>query len=134
MNEGEDQLHPWIDPELGASIVALTLGEASDFESEKLERLLEERPELAVYRDRMWVLGGWSNNPSKNWPDVWYSKDGKDWRQLTSDVIWKERHEHVQRFLHERRPDMQALEQRLESLKKRLAELEERLEAGTEGN
>ena len=47
---------------------------------------------------------------------------------------WKERHEHVQRFLHERRPDMQALEQRLESLKKRLAELEERLEAGTEGN
>jgi hypothetical protein len=47
-----------------------------------------------VYRDRMWVLGGWSNNPSKNWGDVWYSKDGKDWKQLESDVIWKARHEH----------------------------------------
>ena len=31
-----------------------------------------------VYRDRMWVLGGWSNKPSKNWGDVWYSRDGKD--------------------------------------------------------
>ena len=41
---------------------------------------------------------------------------------------WKERHEHVQRFLHERRPDMKALEDRLEALKKRLAELEQRLE------
>ncbi len=41
---------------------------------------------------------------------------------------WKERHEHVQRFLHERRPDMKVLEDRLEALKKRLAELEQRLE------
>jgi len=48
----------------------------------------------AVYRNRMWVLGGWSNNPSQNWGDVWYSKDGKNWTQLKSDVIWKERHEH----------------------------------------
>lgn len=47
-----------------------------------------------VYRDRMWVLGGWSNQPSTNWGDVWYSQDGKDWKQLKSDVIWKERHEH----------------------------------------
>jgi Kelch motif protein len=50
-----------------------------------------------VYRDRMWVLGGWSNDPaqpSQNWGDVWYSKDGKDWKQLSSKVIWKERHEH----------------------------------------
>jgi Kelch motif len=47
-----------------------------------------------VYRDRIWVLGGWSNNPSKNWDDVWYSKNGRDWKQLESNVIWKERHEH----------------------------------------
>lgn len=47
-----------------------------------------------VYRDRMWVLGGWSNNPSKNWGDVWFSKDGVEWTQLKSDVIWKARHEH----------------------------------------
>ncbi len=48
----------------------------------------------AVYRDHMWVLGGWSNNPSKNWGDTWYSKDGKDWKQLTVSESWKERHEH----------------------------------------
>ena len=48
----------------------------------------------AVYRDRMWVLGGWSNNPSKNWSDVWHSKDGKTWEQLQTKTIWKERHEH----------------------------------------
>ena len=46
-----------------------------------------------VYRDRMWVLGGWSNGPSKNWGDVWHSRDGKEWTQLKSNVIWKERHE-----------------------------------------
>ena len=47
---------------------------------------------------------------------------------------WKERHEHLQRFLHERRPDMKALEDRLESLKERLAELENRLEERAEQN
>ncbi len=47
---------------------------------------------------------------------------------------WRERHEHMQRFLHERRPDMKALEDRLESLKERLAELEGRLEERAEGN
>lgn len=46
-----------------------------------------------VYRDRMWVMGGWSH-PYKNWDDVWYSKDGKNWEQLKSDVVWPERHEH----------------------------------------
>ena len=47
-----------------------------------------------TYRDRIWVLGGWSNNPSQNWGDVWYSRDGKSWQQLQSKKIWKERHEH----------------------------------------
>lgn len=47
-----------------------------------------------TYRDHMWVLGGWSNNPSQNLGDVWYSKDGKNWQQLQSEVIWKARHEH----------------------------------------
>jgi hypothetical protein len=47
-----------------------------------------------VYRGRIWVLGGWSNNPSKNWGDVWYSKDGHDWKEFKSPTIWKARHEH----------------------------------------
>ncbi|HTN01279.1 galactose oxidase [Planctellipticum variicoloris] len=48
----------------------------------------------AVYRDRIWVVGGWSNNPARNQGDVWSSRDGKTWTQLKSNVIWKERHEH----------------------------------------
>ena len=47
-----------------------------------------------VYRDHMWVLGGWSKTPEQNWGDVWYSPNGKDWKELKSDVIWKARHEH----------------------------------------
>ena len=46
-----------------------------------------------VYRDRMWVLGGWSDK-TDNFGDVWHSKNGKDWTRLRSDVIWKARHEH----------------------------------------
>lgn len=48
----------------------------------------------AVYRDRIWVVGGWSNNPARNQGDVWSSRDGKTWTQLKSNVVWKERHEH----------------------------------------
>ena len=47
-----------------------------------------------TYRDRMWVLGGWSNNPSTNWGDVWHSRNGKAWQQLKSPTTWKARHEH----------------------------------------
>lgn len=56
----------------------------------------------AVYRDHMWVLGGWSNQPSRNWGDVWYSADGKDWKQLAVTDSWKERHEHSAFVLQDR--------------------------------
>lgn len=46
-----------------------------------------------VYRDHMWLLGGWSF-PYKNWNDVWYSKDGKNWKEFKTEIIWSERHEH----------------------------------------
>ena len=42
----------------------------------------------------MWVLGGWSRVPKTNWGDAWFSRDGKEWIQLASKVIWKARHEH----------------------------------------
>lgn len=48
----------------------------------------------AVYRDHIFVIGGWSNNPSTNWGDVWCSRNGRQWQRLKSNVIWKERHEH----------------------------------------
>ncbi len=47
-----------------------------------------------TYRDRIWVLGGWSNQPSRNWGDVWYTRDGRTWHEFKSPASWKERHEH----------------------------------------
>lgn len=47
-----------------------------------------------VYREHLWILGGWSNNPSKNWDDAWYSKDGRHWTRFESNTKWKERHAH----------------------------------------
>ncbi len=51
-----------------------------------------------VYRDRMWVLGGFSDAsiPSHhiNYADLWYSEDGRSWTALRSEVIWTARHEH----------------------------------------
>ncbi len=46
-----------------------------------------------VYRDRMWVIGGWSDQPSKNWNDVWTSTDGKNWTELAAANVWSPRHE-----------------------------------------
>jgi Mg-chelatase subunit ChlD len=42
-----------IDPELEARIVALVLGEASDFERDELNRLVRERPELASLEEEI---------------------------------------------------------------------------------
>jgi hypothetical protein len=56
----------------------------------------------AVYRDRIWVLGGWSNNPSQNWGDVWHSADGKTWQRLESKTIWRARHEHSVFVFHDK--------------------------------
>lgn len=53
-----DHLETFIEPELEVRIVALVLGEASDFEKEELERLMEENPELALFRNRMTLLHG----------------------------------------------------------------------------
>ncbi|HQT21547.1 MAG: galactose oxidase [Sphingobacteriales bacterium 17-39-43] len=46
-----------------------------------------------VYRDRIWVMAGWSNNPYKNHSDVWSSKDGIIWEEFKSENVWKGRHE-----------------------------------------
>lgn len=46
-----------------------------------------------VYRDRIWVLGGWSKEDD-NYGDVWHSADGKHWERLETATCWKARHEH----------------------------------------
>ena len=39
-------------------------------------------------------MGGWSNNPYKNWGDVWYSRDGINWTEYKPEISWPGRHEH----------------------------------------
>jgi Mg-chelatase subunit ChlD len=46
-------LEPWVDPALEARIVALILGEASDFERSELESLIESQPELKAFHQRI---------------------------------------------------------------------------------
>lgn len=42
----------------------------------------------AVYRDRMWVIGGFRAEPVwENLGDVWYSADGAQWHRLDIDPI-----------------------------------------------
>jgi hypothetical protein len=47
----------------------------------------------AVYRGRIWVLGGWSK-AKNNFGDVWHSADGREWKRLETPTAWKARHEH----------------------------------------
>ncbi|MEI6034111.1 MAG: von Willebrand factor type A domain-containing protein [Verrucomicrobiae bacterium] len=53
MNDDENGPQAWIDPALEARVVASVLGESSAFESEELERILEENPELAIFHRRI---------------------------------------------------------------------------------
>lgn len=54
----EESHNPLIEPELEARIIAMVLGEASDFEREELNRLIEERPELADFLRQMQRVHG----------------------------------------------------------------------------
>ncbi len=49
----EEQYDRPIDPELEARIVALVMGEASDFERDELDRITSERPEVASFKAEM---------------------------------------------------------------------------------
>ncbi|MGC8861801.1 MAG: cadherin-like beta sandwich domain-containing protein [Armatimonadota bacterium] len=47
-----------------------------------------------VYRNRIWLFGGFRSQPTwQNFNDVWYSADGKNWKQLITENIWSPRHE-----------------------------------------
>ena len=46
-----------------------------------------------TYRNRIWVLGGWSKE-NGNFGDVWHSSNGRRWQQLMTANRWKPRHEH----------------------------------------
>jgi hypothetical protein len=47
-----------------------------------------------VYRNRLWVLGGFRSEPVwTNLDDAWYSADGAHWQKLETESIWSARHE-----------------------------------------
>jgi hypothetical protein len=47
-----------------------------------------------VHNDTIILLNGFRSQPTRiNYNDVWYSRDGREWKQLQTDSIWKERHE-----------------------------------------
>jgi len=58
MKEESRKQNPWTDPEIEARIVALVLGEASDFEREELNRLIEEWPDLAAFKEQIQGVHG----------------------------------------------------------------------------
>jgi len=57
-DENKQEVQTWIEPELEARVVAWVAGEASAFESAELERLVAEKPELAIFKRRIEVVHG----------------------------------------------------------------------------
>lgn len=43
----------------------------------------------AVFRGRMWILGGWFDSYSAPPRDVWSSENGRDWVLETEQAPWK---------------------------------------------
>lgn len=52
------EMQAWIEPELEARVVAWVAGEASAFEIAELERLVGEKPELAIFKRRIEAVQG----------------------------------------------------------------------------
>ena len=64
------------------------------------ERVVEHAPFAArkwvvgeVYRDHMFIIGGFDNRNSVNFAEVWYSADGATWRSLPVPEGFTARHE-----------------------------------------
>ena len=107
-----------------------------DGKVETVSTTLDERPGPDLRANYFSFLRGSEDLDGDGEIDVFVSPENvhEKIQEYFDGDEWKERHEHLQRFLHERRPDMKALEDRLESLKERLAELESRLDERAEGN
>src|SRR5262245_43233325 len=54
----QPHMEAWIEPELEARIVAWVAGEASAFEIAELERVIAEKPELAIFKRRIEAVHG----------------------------------------------------------------------------
>ncbi len=58
MKREDPNVHAWLEPEVEARLVASLLGEASAFEEAELQRLMKERPEVAVYYGELKAMDG----------------------------------------------------------------------------
>ena len=107
-----------------------------DGKVETVSTALDERPRPDLRANYFSFLRGSEDLDGDGEIDVFVSPENmhEKIQEYFDGDEWRERHEHLQRFLHERRPDMKALEDRLESLKERLSELESRLEERADEN
>lgn len=101
-----------------------------DGKVETLSTTLDERPRPDLKANYFTFLRGSEDLDGDGEMDVFVSPENvhEKIQEYFDGDEWKERHEHLQRFLHERRPDMNALERRLATLKEQLEALERRLE------
>ena len=101
-----------------------------DGKVETLSTTLDERPRPELKANYFSFLRGSEDFDGDGEIDVFVSPENvhEKIQEYFNGDEWKERHEHMQRFLHERRPDMKALEDRLATLKEQLEALERRLE------
>ncbi len=72
MNPDDPNMHAWLEPELEARIIASLLGEASAFEEAELQRLMDERPEVATFHQQLATVHGLvgeavSTGPKDDW-------------------------------------------------------------------
>src|SRR5215831_18778217 len=42
-----------------------------------------------VFKNRLWILGGWFDSFTAPPRDVWSSPDGKNWKLVTKEAPWK---------------------------------------------
>ena len=107
-----------------------------DGKVETVSTTLDERPRPDLKANYFSFLRGSEDLDGDGQIDVFVSPENvhEKIQEYFDGDEWKERHEHLQRFLHERRPDMQALEERLATLKEQLEALERRLEERAEEN
>ncbi len=99
-----DSLHnPIIEPELQVRLMNLAMGEASDFESDQLQSLMEQRPELAAYLLHLQHLHGLLC-------EVGTIPSSSEATPESSDENWKlsaERRDKLLKFLDAKQPNPQ---------------------------
>ena len=86
----DESSHSGITAELEARIVALLLGEASDFERDELERLIEERADVRDFRNQMRVVYGLLEHAVGDAPADWameFMRDGNLTQEFQEE--WK---------------------------------------------